>query len=125
MKAACFSCPYRKDVPSGVWAEEEYDKLPLYDELTPLQPFVPFACHASPEAFCHGWAVCHTSRGNEYDLIALRLVGCPPIPKPSTPLFSSGAEAAAHGKKDLESPGAYAKTTQERLIKRYGRLKRG
>ena len=23
----CSSCPYRKDVPSGVWAHHEYEKL--------------------------------------------------------------------------------------------------
>jgi hypothetical protein len=29
----CESCPYRKDVPSGVWSEGEYRKLPQYDLL--------------------------------------------------------------------------------------------
>jgi hypothetical protein len=27
----CASCPYRKDVPSGIWAAHEYTKLLAYD----------------------------------------------------------------------------------------------
>lgn len=34
----CHSCPYRRDVPSGVWATEEYDKLLPYDADTASQP---------------------------------------------------------------------------------------
>ena len=30
-KSPCGSCPYRQDVPSGVWAASEYEKLPAYD----------------------------------------------------------------------------------------------
>jgi hypothetical protein len=30
-KAPCKSCPYRRDVPSGIWHSSEYDKLPQYD----------------------------------------------------------------------------------------------
>lgn len=31
----CSACPYRVDVPAGVWAREEYDKLDPYDLPTP------------------------------------------------------------------------------------------
>src|SRR5262245_5487003 len=102
----CSACPYRRDVPSGLWAAHEYDKLIDYDEITPNQPFAVFACHATPEHLCHGWAVCHTSRGNEYDLLALRIWGSGPIPEAGVPLFASGAEAAEHGKRDIEEPSA-------------------
>lgn len=51
----CMACPYRKDVASGVWAPEEYVKLTLYDAPTCGQPFQPFACHATPDKYCHGW----------------------------------------------------------------------
>lgn len=64
------ACPYRKDVPSGVWDASEYDKLPAYDAPTAEQPFAPFACHATPEKLCHGWAVCHSNRGSAFELIA-------------------------------------------------------
>lgn len=41
----CASCPYRRDVPSGIWAAEEYAKLPAYDADTPFQPPHLFLCH--------------------------------------------------------------------------------
>jgi Family of unknown function (DUF6283) len=118
----CTACPYRRDVPSGLWAEHEYDKLPPYDEETMSQPFGPFMCHATPDHYCHGWAVVHTSRGNEYDLIALRLVGSPEIPPTRVPLFASGAEAAEHGKRDITTPSPEACDTVERLTRKYPRL---
>ena len=37
-KNPCGSCPYRKDVPSGVWAVSEYLKLVEYDRPTGEQP---------------------------------------------------------------------------------------
>jgi hypothetical protein len=123
MKAACLACPYRKDVASGVWAQEEYDKLPAYDNPTAEQPFEAFACHAQPESFCHGWAVCHSNRGHEYELIALRFRDAGPIPKPSVPLFRSGTEAALHGMALIAKPNKKAKDTVERLLKRHPRLR--
>ena len=122
----CSSCPYRTDVPSGVWSYHEYEKLREYDEITPDQPFATFACHATPEHYCHGWAVCHTSRGNEYDLIALRI--WPPqggIPEAAVPLFDSGNEAADHGQANIEDPDEDAIKTSERLLRKYERLQRG
>lgn len=44
-KNPCGSCPYRRDVPSGIWSEEEYDKLPQYDLPTGDQPPNVFLCH--------------------------------------------------------------------------------
>ncbi|WP_336794377.1 DUF6283 family protein [Gordonia malaquae] len=41
----CESCPYRRDVPSGVWAESEYEKLRAYDAPTGEQPVRLFLCH--------------------------------------------------------------------------------
>lgn len=123
MPTPCVACPYKKDVPSGVWAEEEYDKLPLYDAETPAQPFEPFACHAAPDHYCHGWAVCHSNRGRPFELISLRLAGVTDIPDAGVPLFSSGQEASDHGKRNIERPGEDARLTQERLLKRHARLK--
>lgn len=122
--APCTACPYRRDVPSGVWAWEEYEKLRPYDAETFAQPFNGFACHATPEHFCHGWAVVHTSRGSAFDLLALRLARVQDIPEPTVPLFDSGAEAADHGQADIEDPSREAKATADRLTRKYERLQR-
>ena len=120
----CEACPYRCDVPSGVWAEHEYEKLREYDNPTPMQPMMVFACHANPDFLCNGWAIVHTSRGNEHDLLALRV--WPPeggIPKPVVPLFSSGDEAADHGLMDLYEPSAEAVAVQRKLVRKHPRLR--
>jgi hypothetical protein len=105
----CASCPYRRDVPPGIWASEEYAKLPPYDEPTPFQPTGVFQCHqrdfdADEANVCAGWAGCHD--GDE--LLSLRIAamdGTMTVEDVEAvrdyvspvPLFSSGAEAAAHG----------------------------
>ena len=121
----CSSCPYRKDVPSGVWSYDEYEKLRAYDEPTPDQPFAYFACHATPEHLCHGWVVVHTTRGHEYDLLALRIRGADydQIPEPSVPLWGSGNEAADHGQADLEEPSEAATAAVDKLLRKYPRLR--
>ena len=121
---ACSACPYRKDVPSGVWEPAEYDKLPPYDRPTADQPWAPFMCHATPDHYCHGWAVVHMSRGHDRELLALRLFGCPPVPPASTPLFASGLLAAEHGQRDAAAPTPEACETVERLTRKHARLRR-
>lgn len=122
----CPQCPYRCDVPSGVWSHEEYEKLRLYDSETFDQPFSAFGCHAKPEFFCHGWAIVHTSRGGRFDLLALRLGRDAEvvIPEPTVPLFTSGNEAADHGQRNIESPDLAARKAVETL-KRYPRIAGG
>ena len=44
-KVPCGSCPYRRDVPSGIWEQHEYDKLPEYDGQTWEQNPALFLCH--------------------------------------------------------------------------------
>lgn len=116
----CVSCPYRRDVPSGVWAAEEYDKLRRYDAAMPFQPRRVFLCHqtdgdGSNDRLCAGWVGCHGAE----DLLALRfavvndrisgddweavLDYVSPVP-----LFASGAEAAEHGQAEIETPGVRA-----------------
>jgi hypothetical protein len=56
-----------------VWAWDDYEKLRPYDAPTGAQPTAGFSCHATPEHYCHGWAVVHSSRGHEYELLALRI----------------------------------------------------
>jgi hypothetical protein len=125
-KEPCSSCPYRRDVPSGLWSAHEYDKLYLYDEPTSDQPHGLFMCHATPEFLCNGWAVCHENRGHEYELFALRIArfsGSVDVPPPAVPLFSSGAEAAAHGKAGIEEPSDKTIEVAERLRRKYERLR--
>src|ERR1700722_15614453 len=118
----CSACPYRRDVASGVSAPHEYDKLRAYDEPPPNQPWQPFACHATPDHYCHGWAVCHSNRGHEYELIALRMAGSPEIPETTVELFDSGNDAADHGQTDASDPSPEARATAERLLRKYERL---
>jgi hypothetical protein len=106
----CSSCPYRKDVPSGVWAHHEYEKLRDYDAPTAEQPPAVFACHAN--------------RGNEYDLLALRLWPPPGgVPEAGVALFSSGSAAANWGQADIEQPSDEARATTGRLLRKYDRLR--
>jgi hypothetical protein len=124
----CEFCPYRRDVASGVWAAEEYDKLPLYDAPTVEQPMAPFACHATPDKLCYGWAVCHEHQGAGHELLALRLLSVHgkslEVPrKTRVPLFSSGTEACEHGKRKIMKPGEAAKKAITKLTKKYKRLK--
>jgi len=119
----CSACPYRCDAPSGLWAHHEYEKLRGYDEPTMDQPFAPFMCHATPDHYCHGWAVTHNSRGHEFELLALRLRGNPPIPEGDVICFGSGNEAADHGQRDIEDPSDESKAAAARLMRKYERLR--
>ncbi len=64
----CQSCPYRKDVPKGIWDQSEYDKLPRYDLPTYDQPHGVFLCHQQNGCLCRGWLDCHGE-----GLLAIRL----------------------------------------------------
>lgn len=121
----CSACPYRRDVPSGIWAADTYDKLIPYDNDTWDQPGGAFACHATPEHECHGWAVVHSNRGREHELLALRLMGVSveDVPEATVPMFESGTEAAEHGKRDIENPSQEAKDAVAKLTSKYDRLR--
>jgi hypothetical protein len=113
-KAPCKTCPYRKDVASGVWDASEYKKLAAYDGTIVEQLTnggrPRFDCHQSDGNLCAGWVGCH---GPE-NLVALRLQSeriDPSVWDYATPvpLFASGAEAAAHGMKKIKRPDAKAR----------------
>lgn len=122
----CGSCPYRRDVPSGVWDASEYAKLPRYDAPTGEQPTGPFACHQKDGRVCSGWAGCHDMEHSlalrfgallgtlSPETVTAVLAHCP-----RTPLFDSGAEAAAHGLRDHADPGVAA----ERVIAKLQRTR--
>ena len=117
----CASCPYRQDVPSGIWAENEYVKLPSYDgdiiDQMMQGATTPFACHQRDGKLCAGWVACH---GPE-NLLALRLKG-EAVPaetwtyQTDVAVFRSGAEAAHHGVRDLDDPGVKAQKLMAKLV---------
>jgi hypothetical protein len=124
----CTACPYRLDCPSGIWHPDEYAKLRDYDRPTGEQPVAAFACHATPDHLCHGWAVVGSNRGPGYDLLALRfaelVAGAPiEIPDPAVPMFATGTDAADWGEADVDQPGPDAATTITRLVRKYPRLR--
>lgn len=129
--APCGSCPYRTDVPSGVWERVEYEKLPAYDEDTALQPLGVFMCHQVDGRMCAGWVGCHdmtqslgvrlaesTGRLTPEQVDALHEYTTP------VPLFESGRAAAEHGLADVEAPSQFAVRASEKILARR-RARRG
>lgn len=122
----CPSCPYRRDVPSGIWAPEEYAKLPGYDGDIPDQLAADatrlFHCHQRTGELCAGWAGCH----DMYSNLAVRLHAADIDPaifgyRSPVPLFGSGREAAEHGMRDLEAPGPEAERKIKSLLRQRAR----
>lgn len=129
--APCGTCPYRTDVPSGVWDPTEYAKLPAYDEPTLQQPTGLFLCHQVDGRICAGWAGCHDmtqslgvrlaaihGKISTDDVRALYDYTSP------VPLFTSGQEAADHGLADVEHPSPFALRASNKILGRR-RAKRG
>lgn len=121
-KAPCVSCPYRQDVPSGVWAPEEYAKLPQYDGQTWEQSPNLFLCHQKDGHLCAGWLATH----DKDHLLALRFHGAEVDPAvfdytSPVPVFASGAEAAAHGLAEIVDPSPAAQKVIDQLTRKRAR----
>lgn len=121
----CGTCPYRKDVPSGIWSQEEYDKLPLYDGETHEQPMAAFGCHQQDGHLCAGWVGCHDMTQNLSIRLEARFLGDEEYDRildyeSPVPLHASGAEAREHGMRELHNPSPKAKTMVKRLITKIG-----
>jgi hypothetical protein len=127
-KNPCGSCPYRRDVPSGLWHEDEYAKLPRYDNDTAAQPPQVFLCHQQDGRMCAGWVGCHDMSHS----LGLRFAAMTGDVTPETvdavldyecpvPLFESGAAAAAHGRADVANPGEAARRQIDRLERKLSR----
>lgn len=125
----CGSCPYRRDVPSGVWEASEYEKLPAYDEETHAQPTGVFLCHQQDGKACAGWVGCHDMQHS----LGLRLAsGMGLIEDPDAfldyetrvPLFDSGMEAAEHGLAGIENPDLEARRVIDKLTAKRERRSR-
>ncbi|MEU3756762.1 DUF6283 family protein [Streptomyces olivoreticuli] len=130
----CESCPYRRDVPSGVWAHDEYEKLRRYDVPTVEQPPRLFQCHqadadSAVARICAGWAGCHDGA----HLLALRIGILEGSIDEATyqatieyespvPLFASGNEAADHGQTDINDLREDAERLVAKIIRTRGDL---
>lgn len=123
----CESCPYRVDAPAGLWAAEEYEKLPRFDLETPFQPTGVFLCHQQNGRVCAGWAGCHDGE----NLLGLRIAQSTGMMAPAeieatiayrspVPLHRSGAEAAAWGLSALDSPDRAAGRIAAKLLRKPG-----
>jgi hypothetical protein len=118
----CATCPYRRDVPSGVWEAEEYEKLRGYDgqiiEQAAAGARGVFMCHQGDGKLCAGWCGCH----DMYNTLAARthagsLDDSVWTYESPVPLFASGSEAADHGEAEIEEPGAKARDAMEKITK--------
>lgn len=123
--APCGSCPYRTDVPSGVWEPSEYAKLPAYDLPTALQPTGVFMCHQVDGRICAGWAGCHDMTETLAVRLAIawgHLAGDDAEAlyeyQPDVELFESGQAAADHGLVDVEAPSALAVRASTKILAR-------
>lgn len=124
----CASCPYRRSAPSGIWDSSEYSKLVEYDRDLIEQPAAAFHCHQGADArgnhsVCSGWL----GHRDPLDMLAVRLGLMDGRLDPScaeyttdVPLFGSGAEAAEHGLRDIDSPGEDARAAIAKLVRKRG-----
>ena len=126
----CESCPYRRDVPSGVWAPEEYKKLEPYDHETAEQPAAVWTCHqidrdSAQRRVCAGWAGCHDGD----NLLAVRVAVFQGLMTGEdaqavveyvspVPLFDTAADAAEHGLAEIEYPREQARATIAKISRR-------
>ncbi|MEU5242220.1 DUF6283 family protein [Streptomyces lydicus] len=125
----CTYCQYRTDVPSGIWSQEDYEKLPLFDGPTGTQRPKLFVCHVHDYEddhvrVCGGWAGCHD--GDQ--LLAVRVAASMGEITVDTaeairdyvspvPLFATGAEAAAHGMREILTPGPEARRAIQKICR--------
>jgi len=107
-------------VPSGIWHPDEYGKLPGFDG-TSSQTSV-FLCHQQDGRLCAGWVGCH-DMGSALGIRIAAAFGhlteadVDEVLDYTTdvPLFALGADAAAHGLRDVKRPGRRAITKIEGL----------
>lgn len=129
-KNPCGSCPYRKDVPSGVWSQDEYEKLPEYDKDTGYQPGAAFMCHQQNGRLCAGWCGTHDMQ----ESFSLRMLIHLGMLRPQNidevlnfqtdvPLWGSGQAAHDHGMKKLLHPDADARKVIHKLDSKKGRTR--
>jgi hypothetical protein len=126
--APCSTCPFRRDTPPGIWAPEEYQKLPDYDQGG--MAFAPFHCHqenvTGVPTLCRGFVSCL-----QFDSIAVRLLVSREVltveqveaPCP-VPLYGSGREACDAGMAGVKKPDQRAVRAITKLESRLARGRR-
>jgi hypothetical protein len=124
-RVPCGSCPYRRDVPSGIWEQGEYDKLLKYDGKMADQAvagaFGVFMCHQRDGNLCGGWLACHGAD----NLLAMR-IACAKGSldasvfdyKTDVPVFRSGRAARKHGIRAIDNPKPRAKRMMAGLLRK-------
>ncbi|MEV0869347.1 DUF6283 family protein [Brachybacterium paraconglomeratum] len=128
-KSPCASCPYRRGVPSGVWDESEYAKLPAYDGDIPEQTSARvFSCRQQDGSVCAGWL----GHRGPLDLLAVRIGITDGLLDPScaeysttVPLWPTGADAARHGPESIDAPDERAQDTIAKLERTRDMRERG
>ena len=121
-KKACDTCPYLKATPSGIWSEEEYRKLPKYDDNESLTLSI-FHCHqenaTGVPTVCRGWV--STAR----ESISVRLgvlqglIAVEDLPNGlEDAYYSSGHEACEAGLRDIDDPSEEALELLNKLLRR-------
>ena len=128
-KTPCGSCPFRVNVPSGIWDASEYEKLLGYDgEIFEQTATAVFLCHQQDGCLCSGWL----GHRDANDLLAVRLgLSRGELDERArdytteVPLFGSGAEAAEHGLADIENPGTKAHEVMDKIIRTHPRAAAG
>lgn len=127
-KDPCKTCPYRTDVPPGVWSANDYAKLPPYDQPTPLQPGGVFLCHLhalnTTPRVCAGWVACHDMDHNLSVRLALAskdMTGDVAEAiydyQTTVPVFTSGREAADHGMSAIDNPPPAAEAAWTKILR--------
>jgi hypothetical protein len=111
----CNSCPYRRDVPAGVWDASEYEKLPPFDRPTQEQPPTAFMCHQQDGRLCAGWVAVHDMEESLGFRLIATLADLTPddvervlFYKTDVPLFATGTEAALNGLSAITNPSPAA-----------------
>lgn len=114
----CSTCPYRRDTPPGVWAREEYEKLPAFDEQWTVSTFL---CHngAKPNnTVCRGWLEVH-DQNIGVRMASFKIVWTAANKRPtSVPLYASGKQARDFGLRGIGKPSTKARAAIAKLVAR-------
>lgn len=116
----CGSCPYRRDTPAGVWAAEEYAKLPAWDDQMAFAGT--FLCHSaniggSSNTVCRGWLEVH-ERNMSVRLACFRIEWNEKNRRATkVPLYRSGIEAARAGMRGVKRPSRRAVSVMRKLTR--------
>lgn len=126
-KHPCGTCPYRQDVPSGVWARSEYEKLPQFDGPIETQPHRAFFCHQQDGRLCAGWVGCHDMDQSlglrlaaSFRTITLEAQEAALDYVSPVPLWASGQEAHDYGVAGIDDPDEEARRKVHVLTRRLG-----